>query len=77
MIPAIVSWIALHIYIPVGLLILAATLVIQRNIDQNTYSYYFKSDEARLAFMKMRKHLTLIAVACLIWAALVILFIQA
>lgn len=76
-IPAIVSWIALHIYIPVGLLILAATLVIQRNIDQNTYTYYFESDDARFAFMKMRTHLTYIAAACLTWAALVILFIQA
>jgi multisubunit Na+/H+ antiporter MnhB subunit len=76
-IPALVSWVALHIYIPVGLLILAATLVIQRNIDQNTYSYYFESDEARQAFMTMRKHLTTVAVACLIWAAIVILFIQA
>lgn len=76
-IPAIVSWIALNIYIPVGLLILAATLVIQLNIDQNTYSYYFDSDEARLAFMKIRKHLAYTAAASLVWAALVILFVQA
>ncbi len=76
-IPPIVAWIALHIYIPVGLLILAATLVIQKNIDQNTYAYYFKSDEARLAFLSMRKHLTYISAGCLSWAALVILFIQA
>jgi len=75
-IPAIISWIALHMYIPVGLLILAATLVIQRNIDQDTYFYYFDNDEARIAFMRMRKHLTAVAVTCLIWAAVVILFIQ-
>ncbi|MBU3614640.1 DUF3429 domain-containing protein [Polynucleobacter sp. Latsch14-2] len=75
-IPAIISWIALHIYIPVGLLILAATLLIQRNIDQNTYSYYFNNEEARVEFMTIRKHLTMVAVICLIWAAIVILFIQ-
>ncbi len=76
-IPAIVSWVALHIYIPVGLLILAAILVIQRNIDQNTYSYYFKDDEARHAFMTMRNRLTYISASCLVWASLVILFTQA
>ena len=76
-IPALVAWVALHIYIPVGLLILASTLIIQRNIDQNTYQYYFSSDEARHAFMTVRNRLTYIAAACLAWAALVILFIQA
>jgi multisubunit Na+/H+ antiporter MnhB subunit len=69
--------VALHIYIPVGLLILASTLIIQRNIDQNTYQYYFSSDEARVEFMAMRNRLTYVAAACLAWAALVILFIQA
>jgi hypothetical protein len=29
-IPALVAWLALHIYIPVGLLIMASTLIIQR-----------------------------------------------
>ena len=76
-IPALVAWVALHIYIPVGLLILASTLIIQRNIDQNTYQYYFSSDEARAEFMTMRNRLTYVAAACLSWAALVILFIQA
>ena len=76
-IPALVAWLALHIYIPVGLVILASTLIIQRNIDQHTYQYYFSSDEARLAFMTMRNRLTYIAAACLVWAALVILFVQA
>ena len=76
-IPALVAWLALHIYIPVGLVILASTLIIQRNIDQNTYQYYFSSDEARQAFMTMRNRLTYIAAACLIWSAIVILFIQA
>lgn len=76
-IPALVAWLALHIYIPVGLVILASTLIIQRNIDQNTYQYYFSSDQARLAFMTMRNRLTYIAAACLVWAALVILFVQA
>jgi multisubunit Na+/H+ antiporter MnhB subunit len=75
-IPALVAWVALHIYIPVGLLILASTLIIQRNIDQNTYQYYFSDDETRNAFMIMRNRLTYVAVACLTWAALVILFIQ-
>ena len=76
-IPALIAWLALHVYIPVGLLILASTLIIQRNIDQSTYPYYFSSDEARAAFMTMRNRLTYVAVACLVWAALVILFIQA
>ena len=76
-IPALVAWLALNIYIPVGLVILASTLIIQRNIDQNTYQYYFSSDEARQAFMTMRTRLTYIASACLVWAALVILFVQA
>lgn len=76
-IPALVAWLALNIYIPVGLVILASTLIIQRNIDQNTYQYYFSSDEARQAFMTMRNRLTYIASACLVWAALVILFVQA
>jgi len=76
-IPALVAWVALHFYIPVGLLILASTLIIQRNIDQNTYSYYFSDEVARAAFMTMRNRLTYVAAACLSWAALVILFIQA
>lgn len=75
-IPALVAWVALHIYIPVGLLILASTLIIQRNIDQNTYQYYFSDEATRPAFMTMRNRLTYIATACLSWAALVILFIQ-
>ncbi|ABP33967.1 conserved hypothetical protein [Polynucleobacter asymbioticus QLW-P1DMWA-1] len=76
-IPALVAWVALHIYIPVGLLILAAMLIIQRSIDQNTYRYYFSDDVTRAAFMTMRNRLTYVAVACLTWAAVVILFIQA
>jgi hypothetical protein len=76
-IPALVAWVALHIYIPVALLIMASTLLIQRNIDQNTYSHYFSSDAARSAFLTMRKHLTYVAATCLTWAAIVILFIQA
>lgn len=76
-IPALVAWVALHIYIPVGLLIMASTLIIQRNIDQNTYQYYFSDDVTRAAFMVMRNRLTYIAATCLAWAAIVILFIQA
>ena len=76
-IPALVAWVALHIYIPVGLFILASTFMLQRNIDQNTYHYYFSNDDARNAFMTVRNRLTYIAAACLAWAALVILFIQA
>jgi len=74
--PALIAWVALHIYIPVSLIILAATLVIQRNIDQDTYTYYFDDDAARIAFMTMRTRLSYVAAACLSWAALVILFIQ-
>jgi hypothetical protein len=76
-IPALVAWVALHIYIPVGLLILAAMLIIQRSIDQNTYRYYFSDDVTRAAFMTIRNRLTYVAAACLTWAAVVILFIQA
>ena len=75
--PALVAWLALHIYIPVGLLILASTLIIQRNIDQNTYQYYFSDEVARNAFMTIRNRLTYVAAACLTWSAIVILFIQA
>jgi len=75
--PALVAWLALHIYIPVGLLILASTLIIQRNIDQNTYQYYFSDEAARSAFMTIRNRLTYVAAACLTWSAIVILFIQA
>ena len=74
--PALIAWVALHIYIPVSLIILAATLVIQRNIDKDTYTYYFTNDDARAAFLTMRTRLSYIAAACLTWAALVILFIQ-
>jgi hypothetical protein len=52
-------------------------LIIQRNIDQNTYQYYFSDELARDAFMVMRSRLTYVAAACLTWAAIVILFIQA
>lgn len=74
--PALVAWVALHIYIPVGLVILASTLIIQRNIDVGTYRYYFSSEEACGAFITMRNRLTIISASCLVWAALVILFVQ-
>jgi hypothetical protein len=74
--PALVAWLALHIYIPVGLLILASALVIQNNIDKETYRYYFSSEEACGAFITLRNRLTLVSTGCLIWAALVILFVQ-
>jgi hypothetical protein len=61
----------------VGLLILASTLIIQRNIDQNTYQYYFADEGVRSAFMAMRNRLTYVAAGCLTWASLVILFVQA
>jgi hypothetical protein len=75
-IPALVAWLALHIYIPVGLVILASALVIQCNIDKETYQYYFSSEEALNAFITLRNRLTLVSAGCLIWAALVILFVQ-
>jgi hypothetical protein len=75
-VPALIAWIALHIYIPVGLILLAATLLIQRSIDLNTYRYYFDSDEAYAAFMVMRNRLTAISVSCLSWAAVVIVLTQ-
>ena len=75
-IPALVAWLALHIYIPVGLVILASALVIQRNIDKETYQYYFSNEEALNAFIALRNRLTLVSAGCLIWAALVILFVQ-
>lgn len=74
--PALIAWVALHIYIPVGLLILASALVIQRNIDKETYPYYFSNEDACKAFITLRNQLTVVSVSCLIWAALVILFVQ-
>jgi Protein of unknown function (DUF3429) len=76
-IPALVAWVALHVYIPVGLVIIASMLLIQRNIDVDTYSYYFSSDESRLAFIQMRNRLSYVATSCLVWAAVVIIFMQA
>jgi len=75
-IPALVAWVALHIYIPVGLVILASALIIQRSIDAETYQYYFSNEDACKAFITLRNRLTIVSVGCLIWAALVILFVQ-
>ncbi|MDP3621792.1 MAG: DUF3429 domain-containing protein [Polynucleobacter sp.] len=72
-IPSLIAWLALHVYIPVGLFILAAVLLVQRGIDQNTYQYYFSSQLAHTAFMAMRTRLTAIASVCLAWAATVML----
>ena len=72
-IPSLVAWLALHVYIPAGLLMLAAMLLVQRGIDQNTYRYYFSSDAAHAELMRMRTRLTVIASLCLAWAALVML----
>jgi hypothetical protein len=74
--PALIAWVALHIYIPVGMVILASALIIQRNIDKETYRYYFSSEEVFGAFMIMRNRLTIVSAGCLVWAALVILFVQ-
>jgi hypothetical protein len=74
--PALIAWVALQIYIPVGLVIIAAILMIQRQIDQSTYHYYFSNDAARIAFMQIRNRATYIASFFLVWAALVMLFLQ-
>jgi hypothetical protein len=68
--PALIAWLAIHIFIPLALLLLAATLVVQRVIDQNTYRYYFTSPDTASAFLTMRTHLTVVAAICLIWAGL-------
>ena len=73
-IPALTAWLALHLYIPVALLILAALLLIQLVIDKTTYPHYFKNATACQAFLKMRTHLTFVAMACLAWGANAILF---
>jgi hypothetical protein len=52
---------------------LAAMLLVQRGIDQNTYQYYFTNKTAQDEFMVMRTRLTVIATFCLTWAALVML----
>ncbi len=75
-IPALIAWVALHIYIPVGLVILASALVIQLNIDKETYQYYFANNDARDAFITLRARLTYVSAACLGWAAVVIIFVQ-
>jgi len=72
-IPSLVAWLALHVYIPVGLLMLAAMLLVQRGIDQNTYRYYFTNKTALDEFMVMRTRLTVVATFCLTWAAIVML----
>ena len=68
--PALIAWLAIHIFIPLALLLLAATLIVQRAIDQRTYAYYFESTQTANAFLRMRTHLTLVASVCLIWAGL-------
>ena len=71
--PSLVAWLALHVYIPAGLLMLAAMLLVQRGIDQNTYAYYFSSPAAQTQLLQMRTRLTAIASVCLTWAAVVML----
>ncbi len=68
--PALIAWLAIHIFIPLALLLLAATLIVQRAIDQRTYSYYFMNAQMANAFLHMRTHLTMVASVCLIWAGL-------
>ena len=68
--PALIAWLAIHIFIPLALLLLAATLIVQRAIDQRTYAYYFANAQMANAFMHMRTHLTIVASVCLIWAGL-------
>ncbi len=68
--PALIAWLAIHIFIPLALLLLAATLIVQRAIDQRTYAYYFENTQMANAFLRMRTHLTLVASVCLIWAGL-------
>jgi len=72
-IPALTAWLALHLYIPVALLILAALLLIQLVIDKTTYPHYFSNEVACRVFLQMRTHLTFVAMACLAWSANVIL----
>jgi nitrate/nitrite-specific signal transduction histidine kinase len=68
--PALIAWLAIHIFIPLALLLLAATLIVQRAIDQRTYAYYFENTQMANAFLRMRTHLTVVATVCLIWAGL-------
>ena len=68
--PALIAWLAIHIFIPLALLLLAATLIVQRAIDQRTYAYYFTNTQTANAFLRMRTHLTVVASVCLIWAGL-------
>lgn len=69
-IPSLIAWLAIHIFIPLALLLLAATLLVQRAIDQRTYLYYFANTQIANAFLRMRTHLTVVASVCLIWAGL-------
>lgn len=68
--PALIAWLAIHIFIPLALLLLAATLIVQRAIDQRAYAYYFANAQMANAFLHMRTHLTVVASVCLIWAGL-------
>ena len=72
-IPALVAWLAIHVYIPLALLLLAITLIVQRMIDQNTYQKYFANEETANAFLRMRTHLTVVASISLSWAGVVTL----
>jgi hypothetical protein len=69
-VPALVSWLSIHVYIPLALLLLAITLIVQRLIDQSTYQYYFANGETAKAFLRMRTHLTLVASFCMAWAGI-------
>jgi hypothetical protein len=68
--PALIAWLAIHVFIPLALLLLAATLLVQRAIDQRTYQRYFANIQMANAFLRMRTHLTVVASVCLIWAGL-------
>ena len=72
-IPALVAWLAIHVYIPLALLLLAITLIVQRMIDQSTYQNYFANVETANAFLRMRTHLTVVASICLSWAGIITL----
>jgi hypothetical protein len=69
-VPALVSWLAIHVYIPLALLLLAITLIVQRLIDQSTYPYYFANAETAKTFLRMRTHLTLVASFSMAWAGI-------
>jgi len=45
--PALIAWLAIHIFIPLALLLLAATLIVQRAIDQHILILFYERSNGK------------------------------